>query len=335
MKHKILLAGVTVALMGTVHLYVQTFTPPSGPRQDKEIEYPEGAAFRDVAHKLEEEGLIRNAWLFTRLAQWRHIDRGVRAGTYALNTSMEPRKILNIFKEGRIIEIPVTIQEGYSSSQIASLLEKHGLLKAMQFMEMVEDPKLVSYFNVDGPTLEGYLFPDTYIFPKGTKPIEIIRKMVRRYREVFTPEMVNRAREVGLSERGIITIASIVEKEVQTDGERPLVAAVCYNRLKIGMPLQSDPTVIFALGDRFSGNLKHKDMMFDSPYNTYRYRGLPPGPIASPGRKSIMAALYPVESKYLYFVSRGDGTHHFSVTYTEHSAAVRKYQILAKTEKKE
>lgn len=330
MKHKVLWTSVTLALLGTMHLYVQAFTPPSGPRQDKEIEYPESAAFREVAVKLEQEGIIRNAWIFTRLARWKKIDRNVRAGTYALNSSMRPEKILGIFKEGRIIEIPITFPEGLSSAQIGMLLERHGLLTAERFRELVDDPLLVAYFNVEGPTLEGYLFPDTYIFPKGIKPLEIVRKMVRRYREVFTGEMVERAKEIGLSERGVITIASIVEKEVQTDFERPLVAAVCYNRLKIGMPLQSDPTVIFALGDRFKGNLKREDMRFDSPYNTYRYRGLPPGPIANPGKRSIIAALYPAKTKYLYFVSKKDGTHHFSYTFDEHSAAVRKYLILSK-----
>ncbi|MDH4099424.1 MAG: endolytic transglycosylase MltG [Nitrospirota bacterium] len=333
MKHKYLWISVALAFLGSLYLYVQTFTPPTGPRQDKEIEFPENAAFREVAAKLEHEGLIRNAWIFTQLARWKKIDRNVRAGTYALNSSMTPEKIISIFREGRIIEIPITFPEGLSAAQVGMLLERHGLLTAEKFRAMIDDPALVATFKVEGPTLEGYLFPDTYLFPKGMKPLEIIRKMVRRYKEIYTPELAERAKAIGLSEREIITIASIVEKEVLTEFERPIVAAVCYNRLKIGMPLQSDPTVIYALGDRFTGKLKRKDMVYDSPYNTYRYKGLPPGPIANPGKASIIAALYPAKTKYLYFVSKKDGTHYFSKTYNEHSAAVRKYLIQGKNGK--
>lgn len=329
-RHKILWIVTSLILFTALHLYVQTFTAPSGPRQDKEVLYAEGAHFRSIAEELEKQGIVRNARLFSFLAKWQNIDRGVRAGTYALNTAMRPMDILRLFREGRIIEIPVTIPEGYTIDQIALLLEKSSVIRAGDFKTLVEDPKLVALMKVEGPTLEGYLFPDTYTFPKGIKPLEIVKKMIARYHEVFTPEMAAQALEMGFSERGLITVASIVEKEVQTESERPLVASVIYNRLRMGMPLQCDPTVIYALGSAFTGNLTKKNMRFDSAYNTYRYRGLPPGPIANPGKNSIIAALNPAKSKYLYFVSNNDGTHSFSSTLRDHSAAVGRYWIARK-----
>jgi UPF0755 protein len=179
---------------------------------------------------------------------------------------------------------------------------------------------------VDGESLEGYLFPDTYRLVKGLSEEAIIGRMVQRFAEVFGPAERARAMELKMSVAEVVTIASLIEREAKADEERPLISAVFYNRLRLGMPMQSDPTVLYSLS-RFSGKLTKADLHASSPYNTYLHRGLPPGPIASPGRASVMAALYPSSSRYLYFVAKNDGTHAFSNTLREHDAMVRRYQL--------
>jgi len=193
------------------------------------------------------------------------------------------------------------------------------------FHEHLTSPEIISQYNIEGPNLEGYLFPDTYTWSKDTDPVAVIRFFLHRFRQVFTPKMAKRASEMKLSEREVITIASIVEKETSDPRERPLISGVIHNRLKKRIPLQSDPTVIYGMPD-FNGNLTKKDLRRYTPYNTYVIRGLPPGPISNPGIGSLMAALYPASVDYLYFVSKNDGTHHFSSTLKEHNAAVDRYQ---------
>jgi UPF0755 protein len=200
---------------------------------------------------------------------------------------------------------------------------------ASAFVEAASDPAPIREVDPEAHTLEGYLFPETYALPRHTEASRVVKAMVDRFTRVFTPELREAAAARGLSVRQAVTLASIVEKETARPDERPIVAAVYANRLRVGMPLQCDPTVIYALlrAGRYTGNLRKDDLSFDSPYNTYRYPGLPPGPIAAPGKESLDAAVHPADVEFLYFVSRNDGSHEFARTLAEHQRNVQKYQV--------
>ena len=212
---------------------------------------------------------------------------------------------------------------------MAKIFETQRLGPAAAFVEAAGDPSPIKALDPEARDLEGYLFPETYLLPRHTDASRLVRQMTDRFEQVLTPELRQAAEAKGLTVRQAVTLASIVEKEASRPDERPLVAAVYANRLRIGMPLQSDPTVIFALqrAGKYTGNLRRDDLDFDSPYNTYRYPGLPPGPIASPGRASLEAAVNPAAVDYLYFVSRNDGSHEFARTLDEHNRNVQKWQV--------
>jgi hypothetical protein len=197
------------------------------------------------------------------------------------------------------------------------------------FVAAARDPSPIKTIDPAAPDLEGYLFPKSYLLPRRTDASRLVRTMTARFEQVFTPAVRQAAEGRGLTVRQVVTLASIVEKEAARPEERPIVAAVYENRLRIGMPLQCDPTVIYALerSGKYTGNLRREDLAFDSPYNTYRYPGLPPGPIASPGRASLEAAVHPAQVDFLYFVSRNDGSHEFARTLEEHNRNVQKWQV--------
>jgi UPF0755 protein len=238
---------------------------------------------------------------------------------------MSPGAILGALVRGEALLHKVVIPEGAAISKIGQILEEAGLLSQRTFWQAASDPSLAEALGLESNNLEGYLFPETYHFPKGLTAEQIIRKMVAHFHSVFTAEWAKRAHSMGLTRHEVVTLASIVEKETGKPEERPLIAAVFLNRLKRRMRLESDPTVIYGIKG-FDGNLTRKDLKASTPYNTYQIRGLPPGPIASPGRASIEAVLYPSEEPYLYFVSKNDGSHHFSCTLSEHNAMVDRYQ---------
>ncbi|MEJ2039528.1 MAG: endolytic transglycosylase MltG [Desulfosarcinaceae bacterium] len=227
----------------------------------------------------------------------------------------------------------VTIPEGYTFKQIASELARLGLADEQAFIDLASDPATVHDFGLEGETMEGYLFPDTYYFPKGLPAKSIMAKMVERFRQQVPREWSQRARQLGLSLYQVITLASIIEKETGDASERPLISSVFHNRLKKHMRLESDPTVIYGIKN-FDGNLTRKHLTTRTPYNTYTIRGLPKGPIANPGRDAIRAALYPAQTDFLFFVSKKDSTHHFSKTIEEHNRAVRKYQLRRRPKRK-
>jgi UPF0755 protein len=212
---------------------------------------------------------------------------------------------------------------------MAEVFESHGFGPAKTFISAAADASLVHALDPDAKDLEGYLFPDTYSLPRGSDAIHVVRAMVDRFQHVATAELRQAAAARGFTVRQLVTLASIVEKETAKPDERPLVAAVYANRLKMGMGLQCDPTVIYALlrAGRYTGNLRRDDLQFDSPYNTYRYPGLPPGPIAAPGKGSLEAAAAPAAVDYVYFVSRNDGTHEFAHTLDEHNRNVQRWQV--------
>lgn len=296
-------------------------TPPTV----RTIEIPEGTTFRQLAALLEREHLIASQWGFLLLGRLTWMDRRILAGEYALHAGMRPTEILRELRNGHVVLYPVTIPEGYTVAQIADLLEQKGLVDKAKFLWLAHDRDFIRNLELDVAGLEGYLFPNTYRIARHTKTKDIISTMVADLRQAFTPELRTRAREINMSMHQVLTLASVIEKETSVDGERELISAVFHNRLRRKIPLQSDPTVIYGLRT-YDGNLRKRDLSVASPYNTYRVRGLPPGPIASPGAQSIRAALFPAQTTFLYFVSRNDGTHVFSSTLTEHNRAVNKYQ---------
>jgi UPF0755 protein len=243
-----------------------------------------------------------------------------------LSAAMPPRQILAIMVKGEVKLHKLTIPEGYNAYQIAELVSQAGYGAQDEFDKIVSDAALVRKLGLEAETLEGYLFPDTYFFPKDVTMEKIISTMVQRFWSIFKPEWQDRTKSLGFSVHQVVTLASIIEKETGAAFERPRISSVFHNRLRKKMRLESDPTVIYGIID-FDGNLTRKHLKTRTPYNTYKIRGLPVGPIANPGRASLEAALFPEKTAYIYFVSKKDTTHYFSTNLKEHNRAVRKYQL--------
>lgn len=286
------------------------------------VRVPAGAPFTAVADSLEARGVIRSALLFRLYARLSGADRAAKAGTYAFRPGAGWRSILDDLRHGRVATIRLTVPEAWTAQRIAERLVAATGLEADAVDAVIQESGAAARFGVPGPTLEGYLYPATYEFPVDVTAETAIATMIERYRSVWTPERRALADSLGLSEREVVTLASIIEAEARLTEELPLISAVFHNRLRIGYPLQADATVQYALGERqarlFYG---HIDRVADNPYNTYRHRGLPPGPIASPGVRAIDAALRPAEADYLYFVARPDGSHIFTRSLAEHNQA--------------
>jgi UPF0755 protein len=316
---------VFLLLVVVSNFVIFLYQPPSGIPEQRIVEIPEGASLREAAGFLSAEGVITHPTHFILLARLNGDERRLQHGEYVLTTGMRPAEVLDYLRSGRVRQYEVVIPEGLTSRQIARLLAEQKLAKEEEFLEKVQDEPFARSLGIEKGNLEGYLFPDTYAFSRRTTVAEIIEAMVLRFRSNYTPEIERRARQLGMTRREVVTLASIIEKETSTDGERPIVSAVFHNRLKKKIPLQSDPTVIYGLPD-FKGNLTRRDLRANSPYNTYRNKGLPPGPIANPGRASLEAAVNPAAVEYLYFVSKNDGTHQFSSTLKDHNRAVYRYQ---------
>ena len=282
-----------------------------------------GSGLKTIANQLEGRGLIKSKNLFMLWAILKRGTKDMKAGEYSLNQSMAPAKIFAILATGAIKTYPLTIPEGLTAEQIADIMAKKDMVNKSQFIPLVRDKALAASYNIDGSSLEGYLFPDTYVISRDMGARELIDLMVNRFWNIF--DALAKDQKTSMPVKDIVILASIVEKETGLAKERPVIASVFLNRLKKGMRLESDPTVIYGLKD-FDGNLKRKDLHSPSPYNTYINFGLPLGPIANPGRESLMAVMNPAETNYLYFVSKNDGSHYFSATLSEHNRAVVKYQ---------
>lgn len=321
-----ILAGLGLLAVGIVaYGLIYALIPASGQITSKTVTLKRGLTFKQIAQTLERNGIIHGVNRFILLGRIVNAEPKIKAGEYCFDIPASHWRVLKKIIQGRVKTYKITIPEGYTLSQIGDLLERNGIVSNKAFFQEASSPEILSDYHIEGPSLEGYLFPDTYTWSKDADPAVVIRFLLDRFRQVFTPDMARRASDMGFSEREIITIASIVEKETSDPGERTLVSAVIHNRLKKRIPLQSDPTVIYGMPD-FNGNLTKRDLRRYSPYNTYVITGLPPGPISNPGIDSIMAALSPASVNYIYFVSKNDGTHHFSSTLKEHNAAVDKYQ---------
>jgi UPF0755 protein len=284
----------------------------------------EGSSLKEVAADLETRGLITNKTLFVLWTRVKGYGKDIRAGEYALSPAMAPVQLLEIMRKGLVILHPVTIPEGFTRDQIADALAAKGLADKKRFLELTRDKTLLRQYAISGASFEGYLFPDTYHFSRGTPTLAILGTMVTRFKQAVSP-LMEKSQGTGMKFEEVVILASIVEKETGRPEERPLIASVFLNRLKLGMRLESDPTVIYGI-ENFDGDLKKKDLTEKTPYNTYVIHGLTPGPIANPGLESIKAVMDPARTDYLYFVSRNDGSHQFSKTLAEHNRAVEIYQ---------
>jgi UPF0755 protein len=284
-----------------------------------------GAPLARVARDLAAAGLVRDARAVEWLARARGLSASLHAGEYRLRASQSPGEILDVIRSGRVATHPVSVPEGFSAAQIGARLAAAGLVEEAAFASAVEDPRLATALGVPAPRLEGYLFPETYQLPRGLSAAQVASLMVREFQRVWA-ELAPAAGVRGLSMHEVVTLASIVEKETGVPAERPRIASVFLNRLARRMRLESDPTVIYGI-EGFDGNLRRRDLEdVANPYNTYRIAGLPPGPIASPGRESLAAVLEPEASEFLYFVSRNDGSHVFAKSYRDHVDNVNHYQ---------
>jgi UPF0755 protein len=295
------------------------------PAPVRRVTIPQGASFAAAAESLESAGVLGSPRLFRLYASATRRDRDIKAGTYLLDPSLSWDELIDALTAGRGIEHSVTIPEGLALRDIVPLLARTTGAPVESLWVAARDSATRRRLKIPTPDLEGYLFPDTYRFMYGTGAREAVRELVRRFENVWQPAWDARAAELGMTRHEILALASIVEKEARLAEERPVISAVYHNRLRQGMPLQADPTVQYAIGEHRTRVL-YKDLKIDSPYNTYRNRGLPPGPIASPGRASIEAALYPANVPYRYFVAHPDGHHEFRVTFEEHTAARRLVQ---------
>ena len=288
------------------------------------VTIPFGTGSAEIGRILEEKKIVRSAKAFHFLVRWKGVGRELRAGEHLLNGGMSTNEVLDSLIKGRLKMYRLTVPEGMTMKATARLIEDSKLARASEVMELFQDKEFVHALGIEAENLEGYLFPETYYFVAGTRPEHIVKAMVERFSQVWERNE-KAAKESGMSRHELVTLASIIEKETGNKDERLLVASVFLNRLKRKMPLQSDPTVIYGLKE-FNGNLTRRHLKTYTPYNTYRFSGLPPGPIASPGEASLEAVLEPVENDFLYFVSKNDGTHYFSRSLSEHNRAVNKYQ---------
>jgi UPF0755 protein len=296
---------------------------------DQSVTIPQGLGTNAIGTRLVDAGVVRDRLTF-RIALWMSgRARHLQAGEYRFDRAMTAREVIDKIARGEVDVQAITFPEGLTIAEMARIFEAAGFGAASAFAAASRDVSLVQTIDPTAMDLEGYLFPDTYLVSRKIDAPALVRLMVGRFVGVMTPALLADAATVGLDARQLMTLASMVEKETAKAEERPMVAAVYLNRLKIGMGMQCDPTVIYALqrAGRYDGNLRRDDLMFDSRYNTYRYSGLPPGPIAAPGKASIEAAARPAQADYLYFVSRNDGTHVFSRTLAEHNANVQRYQV--------
>jgi UPF0755 protein len=293
------------------------------------VEIPQGSGSRTIGERLVAGGIVKDPLTF-RLALWRSGKaRQLKAGEYRFEHAMTAAEVIDKLARGDVYTVSVTFPEGLTILDMAKIYESHGLGTAKAFSDAAKDVTAIRDVDPAADDLEGYLFPETYALPRKSDASSLVKQMVGGFRHALTPAIRDAAAARNLSVRQLVTLASIVEKETARAEERPTVSAVYQTRLRIGMPLQCDPTVIYALikAGRYDGNIHRDDLSFDSPYNTYRNPGLPPGPIANPGRASIEAAAHPADADYLYFVSRNDGSHEFARTLEEHSRNVQKYQV--------
>ncbi len=298
----------------SVAIEVDTFT----------YEVHTGTTFRQLASDLQAQGVISKPYYWAALARLQNKAHRIKAGVYRFEGSMTPIELLERFVGGKTVQFSLTIPEGWTYKQLLEAIGSHPQITPT----LTDSDDVMEQLGKRGVHPEGWFYPDTYRFPKGTTDIDFLNRSHKVMEAHLLGEWESRIEGLPLkTPYEALTLASIVEKETAVPEERALIAAVFISRLKKGMPLQTDPTVIYGLGDDYDGNIRYRDLRRDTPYNTYLHTGLPPTPIAMPGRDALRAVLHPADSRALYFVARGDGSHHFSETYKEHRKAVIEYQL--------
>lgn len=317
-------AGAAWFVYDRVHAPYRGFTAA-----EQFVDIPSGTSAVTIGASLAEAGIVRDAETF-RAALWLSgRARELKAGEYRFDRELSPLDVIDRLARGDVYKRLITFREGLIIPEMAKVFEEHGFGPASEFERAARNAALIKDLDPAARDLEGYLFPETYALPRGTSADELVAQMVGLFKRLYDDSLRSDAAQAGLTTRQVVTLASLVEKETARAEERPLVGAVYRNRMKLGMGMQADPTVIYALqqAGRYNGNLTRDDLQFDSPYNTYRYAGLPPGPIASPGLASLVAAVRPAAVPHLYFVSRNDGSHVFADTLAEHNRNVQEWQV--------
>ena len=318
------IAGIIIASILAFYLLV-IYWPQSNPYERVEINIPKGVTLSQIGNILKEESIISNKRTFTMAVKSLGHEKNIPAGRYVLHNALNNRAIINQLVYGVPSLKSITVLEGWTIYQIANELERELKISKKTFLRLCNDQRVIKLFDLEGNSLEGYLFPDTYTFAEGVDPYLVLTRMVNEFINNITKSMEVQAQEMNMSLLEVITLASIIEGEAIYDSERAIISAVYHNRLKKGMKLQADPTIQYIIDDG-PRRLLNNDLKIESKYNTYLYRGLPPGPINSPGKESIIAALYPSVNEYLYFVARGDGYHTFSTNEKDHNKAKKKFQ---------
>ena len=331
---KLSLVAVVLAIGAAVAAYyfgfARVYEPFKGyAESERFVDVTSGAGPNTIGGSLVDAGVVRDA-LTWRIALWvSGRARELKAGEYRFDQPMTAMEVVDKIARGDVYRRLVTFREGLTLLEMSGVYEQAGLGNAEDFRKSARDASLIRDLDPDAPDLEGYLFPDTYSLRRETPASTLVAQMAGAFKKAFTEAMRESARAHGLTVREAVTLASLVEKETAVPGERAMVAAVYFNRRKLKMPMQADPTVIYAMqrAGNYTGNIRKEDLQMDSPYNTYRYPGLPPGPIAAPGKASLEAAVNPAPVDYLYFVSRNDGSHIFARTLDEHNRNVQEWQI--------
>ncbi len=310
-------------LLGQFWLFT---TRPIAPPTTVRLSIPPGMSITQTAILLEKNGIITSANNFRFLSRFKKGEGAIKIGIYDFSRAATPGEILRRLLAGDIVLRRITIPEGFALKEIAARLENLGYGPAHEFLRLSRDPEFLKSLDLPGPSLEGYLFPETYFAAIDATPRQLLQMMVREFRKRLSDELIAAAKEQGLTLPQLVTLASIVQKEARKIEEMPTIASVFHNRLRIRMPLQADPTVTYGT-NHSNGSISKADLQRRTPYNTYKIEALPPGPIASPGADALRAAAYPAQTNYLYFVAKGDGSHVFSADLKSHNDAVRSYRL--------
>lgn len=319
-----------VALMSVLIIvlggYFYLDSPPKHPLNKGKVKFivNKGDSLKIVARKLKNQNLIKSYKFFVFIAKISRVSTGIKSGEYLIREGLKASEILKMLSEGEVVTVRITIPEGFTAMQIANMLESKGIVNKIDFINATKNEEILKKYGIPFSSAEGFLFPDTYIISKDLNANQIVEIMIKRFFEELNKLTNNKPLNRDELKK-VIIIASLVEKEAKKDDERSIIAAVFYNRLKMGKRLQSCATVQYVLG-KAKERLLYRDLKVKSPYNTYLHKGLPPGPISNPGSKSLWAAIHPANVGYLYFVSKHDGSHYFSKTYSEHLKAIKMYR---------
>jgi UPF0755 protein len=325
--HRVLLFLVVIIFAFGILLLNYSISSIDNKKTNILVDIPTGSSFLEVTETLNQAGLVKHRIFFYGLTIIKNARRHIRAGEYEFNTAMTPWAMIDKLMRGEIKEYTILIPEDISMQEIAARLSDERLINKEIFFELARDKDFLQSLNIKAGSIEGYLFPDTYKFNRSMNTGQIMKIMVSQFWKKVTPEMTRKAQEMGFNTNQFITFASMIGKESGDNAEKPMIAAVFYNRLRKKMRLQSDPTAVYNL-DNFDGKVLRSHLRRSSPYNTYLIRGLPPGPIANPGVDSLKAALNPAPVNYLYFVSKNDGSHFFSASLVEHNKAINRYKYI-------